>query len=716
VVVAVEHAVAGTVLVAYLTPGSLEVSGEQLRVWLGARLPAHMVPTAFVWLEVLPVTANGKLDRKALPAADLTTVVGQGRTLSSDTEIQVAAAFSAVLGMDSGVELSVEDDFFALGGHSLLATRLVARLGEGRVGQLSLRSVFDHPTVAGLAAVVDGSVSGGPVLPRVGDVVRPEVVPASFGQRALWVVGELTGAGSVYTVPVVWQVRGDLDVAAWEQAVCDVVARHEALRTRLIEDASGELVQVVEPGENVTDWLVVDHRDASERDEEATGELLDDWVQRPVSLNADMPVRALVVSRSNGRYVLAMAIQHAFVDEWSQPALAADLWSAYVARGAGREPAFEPLHAQYADFAVWQHHLDDQGYFDVARRYWADELAGVPELSTLPADHVRPAFPSHRGADLPIAIGAEVTGRLQQVAADANVSMFMVVQAVVAATLHRLGAGEDLVVGSPIGGRTDPSLVDTVGYFVNTLPIRHRLSVDDSVGSLLSRTRTAVLDAFEHQHLPFDLMAAEAEVLRVPGANPLAQVLLTYTTDIGESSISPELAISSGLTILDPVRPHLGAVKADLDVYLGVRDGGLEGFVSYATDLYDPATAAQFVSTLGAVAEAFAGSVDVRLAELEVPAPEREVLAGWSQGAVADLSGSTVDGVLRAAATENADVGAVVFGDVCLSYAEFDGRVNRLARCLVGCGVGVGDRVVVVVRRDEWLPVMVGIAPTLVDI
>ncbi|MCZ4550028.1 non-ribosomal peptide synthetase [Gordonia rubripertincta] len=702
----------GKALHAYVVPAGegvvLEVS--DLRDHLAARLPDYMVPSAIGVVEDIPLTVNGKVDARRLPEIDVAHhVVVEPRT---ETERAIADAVADTLGLS---QVSVDADFFGLGGHSLLAMRLAGRLSNTLGRQVSVRAIFDHPTVIGLAAVLDRDVRSdaaaeGSGLPRVGEIERPAQIPASYGQQSLWVIDELAGASPTYTVTVLWHISGELAVDAWTLALRDVVARHEPLRTRLAEAADGAITQIIGPPESVDRWLQIDRIEARGRSDADTITLIEQWGRKPMSVGADSTVRGVIVDRGGNRHVVGMALHHAFVDEGSIGAVSGDLWGAYAERRRGLAPSFEPLPVQFADFAVWQRSMFDSGRFSESARYWTDQLSDAPELSTLPTDFTRPVRQSFRGVDVTIPLERSLMARLRLVTGQLEVSMFMALHAATAVTMNRLGAGSDVVLGSPAGGREDEAVADTVGYLVNTLPIRHRMSPQDTYRAVLTRARNTVLEAFEHQRVPFDQIVAAMHGAHVAGANPLVQVLVSYVAQSADPH-ERDLLARSGLDPLEPLGGSLGVVKADLDLFF-VDDGdGVDANLSYAVDLYEESTIRRFIDTFVKVLEGIVDELDVSLAVAEPLGREYMThidpveSAGRVEGR-GDAIG-TVDALLSSAAAAHGSRTAVVHGAVEWSFAEFDSRVNQVARQLLAVGVRVGDHVAVVGRRDEWLPVMV---------
>ncbi|WP_062648989.1 non-ribosomal peptide synthetase [Streptomyces maremycinicus] len=685
-------------LVAYVVAdraSAAEPDPAALRAHAAAALPEHMVPAAFVALEALPRTVNGKLDTAALPAPDPTAAAPTtGRPPRTPREELVCAQFAAVLGVE---RVGPDDDFFALGGHSLVAMRLVSRIRKvlgAAGGGVSLRTVFDAPTPARLAARLDADRAE--IRPALhAGRPHPERLPLSFAQRRLWLLHQVEGPNPAYTIPSVWRLTGALDRAALEAALNDVVARHAPLRT------------VFPAVDGVPYQHVLDPARARVRLVTAPLGELAAQAAHPFDLAAELPLRAVLFeapTRTPGdavgvagseEHVLLLLLHHIATDEWSDRPLLADLGTAYAARTAGRAPDWAPLPASYADYTLWQRDLLARTG-DGLLAHWTEALRGLPAELTLPTDRPRPAESSGRGGTVGFTVPPRLERALRTLARDHGVSMFMVAQAAVAALLHRLGAGDDLPLGAPVSGRDDAALEDLVGFFVNSLVLRTDLSGDPTFADLLARVRETDLAAYEHQDLPFERLVEALNPERSLARHPLFQVMVVHLAGRGDGPALP------GLTAR---REDVGQDTAKFDLsfdFVEQGDGaGIQGWIEYSADLFDESTAELLARRLESLLEQVAADPGRRVGTLDVLHADEHalVLDTWNDTA-RPVPALTLPELFRAQAARTPGATAVVFEDTALTYAELDLRVERLAHTLAAHGARAEATVAVALPRS----------------
>ncbi|MFI1993773.1 non-ribosomal peptide synthase/polyketide synthase [Actinoplanes sp. NPDC020271] len=658
-------------LVAYLVG---DCDADRLRRALGEALPDYMVPSAFVELTAIPLTSNGKLDRRALPAPVHVSTATR-REPRTPRERLLAEAFAEILGVPS---VGVEDDFFALGGHSLSATRLVARIRAVLGVELSVRQLFEEPTVAGLDAVLDGAArsSRPPVIPAE----RPDRLPLSAAQRRLWLMHELGGPDATYNIPVLLRLDGDLDVAALTEALADVVSRHESLRT-LVVGSGDDVYQVVVPAEAARPALPV-----------VPLEALREAAAEPFDLTTDMPIRARLCRAGEREHQLLVVVHHIAGDGASMPVLARDLVTAYTTRLAGRPPGWAPLAVQYADYAIWQRAVagDEKEQLD----YWRATLSGLPDELTLPVDRSRPLAGPQRAGRSTFALPAGVHDRIADLAARLGATPFMVVQAALAVTLSRLGAGTDVPIGTPVAGRVDEALAEVVGFFVNTLVLRTDVSGDPSFAELVGRVRETDLAAYEHQDVPFERLVESLRPARVTGRHPLFQTVLTVDTAGAEAAEA--VAELPGLTV---TTAHIGPQHVKFDLMITLL--GEAGAIEYSADLFDAATVEALTRRFLGVLEQATRRPGTAISGLEtLVGDERDrLLVGLLDTEQPTLTGSIPD-LFDGQARATPDMPAVRFRERVLSYAELDAAANRLAHRLIARGVTTETRVGVLMERS----------------
>ncbi|GAA1797265.1 amino acid adenylation domain-containing protein [Actinomadura chokoriensis] len=685
-------------LAAYLVGPDADAAA--VRRYAAERLPDYMVPSLTV-LDALPLTVNGKLDRAALPAPDAGAAAG--RAPRTPQEEILCGLFAEILGVP---RVGVDDGFFDLGGDSLTATRLVGRVRSALGAELPVRALFEAPTVAGLAERL--ADAAGDVRPPLVRAERPGVVPLSYAQQRLWFLNRFEGASATFNLPIALRLNGVLDLDALREALADVVARHESLRT-IFPDGSGTARQLVlEPA------AARPRLDVTETGEPGLPMALAAEAGRGFDLSVEPPLRARLFALGGDAHVLMLVLHHIAADGWSMAPLARDVILAYASRAEGRAPQWAPLPVQYADYTLWQRELfgseDDPGSlisWQIA--YWRDALAGLPEELRLPADRPRPAEASYRGGTHAFQLDADLHAGLLALARESGASLFMVMQAAYAALLTRLGAGTDVPIGSPIAGRTDEALDDLVGMFVNMLVLRTDTSGDPSFRELIARVKETDLAAYAHQDLPFERLVEVLNPARSMARHPLFQVALSFQNN-------PEARLElDGLTGgAEPLTA--GTAKYDLSLYLeerhgvGGAPGGIEAGLEYALDLFDPGTAVTIADRFERLVRELVAAPDAPITTAEIldRSERRTLLRRWAGGKNSgDVERTTIPALFEAQVAVRPEALAVTFEGVSWTYGEVNARANRLAHRLVEQGVGPEQFVALALPRSADLVVAI---------
>ncbi|MBO4258602.1 amino acid adenylation domain-containing protein [Streptomyces griseorubiginosus] len=672
-----------------------------LHAHLAAELPDYMVPSAFVLLDALPLTGNGKIDRRALPVPETTAPAPESRAARTPREDILCGLFAELLGVP---RVGIDDDFFAHGGHSLLATRLVGRIRSVLGAELTIRQLFEAPTVAALSRALDTACAARPAL-RPAEP-RPERIPASHAQRRLWFLHRFEGPSPTYNIPFALRLTGELDRSALRAALADLTGRHESLRTVFSEDAEGPRQVVLSAAEARPELTVVASvapADLAREITAAAGYAFD--------LEAEVPLRAWLFETGEREQVLLLLVHHIAGDGWSVPLLARDLTAAYTARLDGRAPDWRPLPVQYPDYTLWQRDAlgsEDDPDSPVARQldYWRQTLAGLPEELQLPADRSRPAAAGGRGGRVLYEVPRALHERIVAVARACQASPFMVVQAAVAALLTRLGAGEDIPLGTPVAGRTDDALDDLVGFFVNTLVLRTDTSGNPAFRELVTRVRETDLAAYAHQDVPFERLVEVLNPRRSPSRHPLFQTMLTFNnTDRrpGDGLRLPGLDATA-------LPADTGTAKFDLLFSFAERqdaDGrpaGLGAGLEFSADLFDQDTAETLVARLLRLLDTVTAAPERAIGDVSLmDDEERDHVRAASHGLTREQDAASLPDRFAAVVARTPHAVAVETPETTLTYEELNARANRLARLLVDRGVGPERLVAVAMHRSADL-------------
>ncbi|HSU17578.1 non-ribosomal peptide synthetase [Longimicrobium sp.] len=692
VVIAREDSPGDRRLVAYyVADAAIDVDG--LRAHLGEHLPEHMVPAAYVALDELPRTPNGKLDRRALPAPEGDAFARRGfEAPESETEQALAEIWADVLGVR---DVGRHDHFFELGGHSLLAVQVVSRVRQVLGIEAALGDVFDRPVLADLARTLDESARV--ELPPIEPAERGGALPLSFAQQRLWFLEQLGGMGSAYHIPKGMRLKGELDRGALVRALERIVARHEALRTTFAV-SGGEPVQRIAPADECG-FALVEHDLAGRDDPEAE-------LRRITALEAGAPfdledgplVRGRLVRMAADDHVLLITLHHVVSDAWSTGVLIDELGALYRAFRRGEGDPQPPLPVQYADYAAWQRRWVRGEVLEAQGAYWTRALAGAPELLELPADRPRPARQDHAGSLVRVELDEALTAALKSLSRRHGTTLYMTLMAGWAAVLARMSGQHDVVIGTPTANRGRREIEGLIGFFVNTLALRVDLSGRPSVADLLHRVKARTLEAQQNQDIPFEQVVERVQPVRSLAHAPLFQVTFAWQSQRRERLSLPGLELAP----LQGATPD--TAKFDLALWLSEADGRIRGRLEYATALFDAATAERFAACLRRVLEAMAEDDRTAVDRLDVlPADERaRVLEAWNDTAADYPADACVHELFEAQAERTPHAVAVEgerAGDA-LTYAELNARANRLAHHLRSRGVGPDVRVGLCMERS----------------
>ncbi len=682
-------------IVAYVV-GRPEVA--TLRSELATVLPDYLVPSAFVALDALPLTAHGKLDRAALPAPVVETAVF--RAPEHPLEQTVADVFATVLGVD---RTGLDDNFFALGGNSLLATQVAARLGAALDARVPARLLFTAPTVAALAAELRRHLKAGGRRALVAGP-RPERIPLSMAQQRMWFLNQFDRSSAVYNIPVAVRLTGDLAVPALRRAIDDVIARHEILRT-VYPQHDGVAYQSILPAEQAVLDLTPEPVEAA-----AVLARIIEVASAGFDVATEIPLRASLLRIDSSEHVLVLVAHHICSDGWSMAPLTRDVMVAYAARCAGAEPDWAPLPVQYADFSLWQRatlgaESDPGSLISQQAEYWRTTLAGLPDELALPFDRPRPATRSFAGGQVLFSIDPEVQRGVAELARAQSATVFMVLHTAFALFLARWSGTGDIAVGTVVAGRGEAELDAVVGMFVNTLVLRTRIRTQDDFTALLEQVRDDDLRAFEHADIPFERLVETLNPARSTARNPLFQVGFAFQ-NLPEASFE--------LSGLDVAAVDFDPRIEKFDLSLAVRETarGMAAQFSFARELFDEATIRVMAGRFTRLLAAIVARSHMPVGDLPLLADDEYAALTRVQPARA-MTGALMPDLLLRGVRWGRDRIAVRDRGRSITYGELDDSSARLARFLINLGVGP-ERVVALAfpRSYEMLAAVLAVART----
>ena len=682
-------------LCAYIVPDDEIVPAAlELRQFVAGKLPEYMVPSSFTTLESIPLTPNGKVDRRALPAPDHGAAEPGGAYAAPRTphEQIVSGIWCDVLGLE---RIGVHDNFFHVGGHSLLATQVMSRMNSAFGTNLGLRQLFESPTVAGLATHLDAAISKGdrvhfqPLVP----VEQGEARVLSFAQERLWFLDQLEPNGSAYNISSAVSLTGRLNIDALEQAFGEIVRRHEALRTTFTA-VQGEPTQVI--GEAGPFALRrVDVGRLGGRDQMALSKrLAGQEAARPFELSQGPLMRGTLIRLTDEEHAVLLTVHHVAWDGWSFGVLVRELSTLYQMYSQGAPSSMSDLSVQYADYAAWQRKSLDGGPLESQLAYWRSRLEGAPTSLNLRTDRPRPAVQTFRGAIEEIRLSQELSEALTQLSRRQGATPFMTLLAAFYALLYRYTGQSEILVGTPIAGRTREEVEGLIGFFANTLVMRadvyDRLRFDE----LVAQVRDSALGAYTYQDLPFEKLVDELNVPRDLSRTPLFQVMFVLqNVQIAELRL-PELTFKS-------LEPEHGTAKFDLTLNLSETSRGLRGFLEYNTDLFDAETIQRIVGHFEHLLKAVVANPKEVVSQLEMlsDAEQARLLVEWNDTATEYPRDASIQAVFEAQVKQTPDAVAVVAEGEQVTYRELNRQANRLAQYLAGSGLRAEAAVGVYMER-----------------
>ncbi|AIV74690.1 amino acid adenylation domain protein [Burkholderia pseudomallei] len=684
-------------LVAYYT-GDADVAA--LRAQAAQHLPSYMVPSAYVRLDAWPLTPNGKLDRRALPApADDAYARAEYEAPQGAKEEALAVIWRELLHVE---RVSRHDNFFELGGHSLLAVQLVSRLRQALSVEVALGTVFDAPVLSALASRLDDNTAE--VLPPIPLAPRDGRIALSLAQQRLWFLTQLEGVSEAYHMSGAVRLDGPLNREVLQRALNRIVMRHEALRTCFARE-EGEPIQVIQPHADLT----VSYHDLreAEQTEQRAKDLSQAHASAPFDLSRDLPVRVLLLQLADEAHVVQVVMHHIASDGWSVGVFLQELSALYGSFIAEQGDPLAPLPLQYADYAAWQRRWLASGQLEKQGAFWQTNLSGAPTLLELPTDRPRPPKQSHAGASVEVKLGAALSERVKRLSQRHGVTPYMTLLSSWAAVLSRLSGQEEVVIGSPVAGRNRTEVEALIGFFVNTLALRLDLSSEPTVGELLKRTKAQVLSAQAHQDLPFDQVVERVKPPRSTAHPPLFQVMFVW-----QNMPAGELTIP-GLTIR-AVETPLQTAQFELTLSLQEAGDDIVGHLNYASALFDESTVRRYVTYWCRLLEGMtAGAADQTIVGLPLldEAERKQVVYAWNATERDYPIEQCIHQLFEAQVDRKPEAIALTFEGQRLSYAELNARANRLAHYLQARGVGP-DRLVALCA-ERGIEMVVGLLAIL---
>ncbi|AOM39415.1 non-ribosomal peptide synthetase [Xenorhabdus hominickii] len=700
VVIAREETTGDKRLVAYVIPQpDVVLTPTQLREQLSTYLMEHMLPSAFVMLDAFPLTASGKLDRKALPAPDRAAIASREYAApQGEIEQKLAAVWQSLLGLE---QIGRHDNFFELGGHSLLTVQMASRLRHALNIKVDLQDLFTHPILADLAQSL--STANQSTQPTILPASRQQALPLSWAQQRLWFLAQLDPAAqTAYNISGGLRLKGQLNQNALQATLDRIVARHEILRTT-IKIVEGQAQQVIADTDRGLTLTIKDLRQLTEAEKQtAFDEATQFETDHPFDFALEPLIRAQLLRFADDEHVLLLTQHHMISDGWSLNVLIYELSTLYRAFNQNLDDPLPPLTLQYADYALWQRQWLQGEVLEKQVNFWRDALQGAPALLELPTDRVRPAVQSYRGDQLAFTLSPELRDGLKALSQRHGSTLFMTLLAAWSILLSRLSGQQDIVVGTPVANRQHSELEPLIGFFANTLALRVRLEDNPTVSSLLAQVKAHAQEAYVHQDLPFEQLVEALQPPRSLSHSPIFQVMLALDNTPTQQS----LELSD--LVLDELPLARRSTHFDLSLAMNDTDNGLVGELEYASDLFDPASVERIASYLQTLLAAMVEDDSQRVEDLPLLQPQQraQVLVDFNETALdyPHLSSPSqtilIHQLFEQQAERTPDAIALMFGENQLTYAELNHQANQLAHHLIASGVRPDDRIAICAERS----------------
>jgi len=671
----------------------------ELRGFVEAKLPSYMVPSAFVTLEALPLTPNGKVDRKALPAPELTQI-SSSNIVSPSTPIEnlLASIWAEILGID---QVGIHNNFFELGGHSLIATRVISQIRQVFQAELPLRYLFEKPTIAGLAKEIEKliKVDSTVEVTNIEQVERTQPLPLSFAQQRLWFLAQLEPDSPFYNIPAAVRLQGQLNVEALEQSFNEIISRHEALRTNF--QIRGEQAVAVTSEEKFLTLSIFDISDlsANQKEVEIKQQTLQE-AQTPFDLNSDLLLRVKLLRLDEQEHIILLTMHHIVSDGWSIGVLVEELATLYQAFCHGQPSPLPAIPIQYGDFAIWQQKYLQEKVLRLQKTYWKQQLGGSLAVLQLPTDYPRPAVQSYKGKKYCFTVSKSLTTALKTLSLQAEATLFMTLLAAFKTLIYRYINQDDIIIGTAIANRNLPQIEKLIGFFVNTLVLRTDVSSNPSFLELLRRVKEVTLDAYNHQDLPFDQLVEEIQPERNLSHNPLFQVWFAL-----DNSPKPSLKIE-GLT-LTTLEVDTGTAQFELSLDMVEQQEELIGTLEYNSDLFDADTIARLAEHFQTLLAGIVANPDRCLSELPILTETQkyqlqvEFCQNQSQ-IVKPQTQRCLHHLFEEQVKQTPFTIAVVCGTEQLSYQELNQLANQIAHYLLIQGLQPEQLVGLYLEKSPW--------------